>query len=549
MAAEGAKRVLMSIVEDGTNRYEAVRSRVVGGMLAVGTWYAMVHWDADRGPMGDVVFETLGMDQVFPCPGYLDLHDPACPWVIVERHETPEALVAKGWAAEGELWPDCDGKYGEGEWAKAHGHPSNDDSYEPPTVTVLYYFSRKGGETYQTDGGYRNLTGDSQYMACPSCGAQDRMHQRMPDGQLPEVGMPCPDCLNRAAQGQGEPSYMYRVTREKLTEHRLKYPDGKLCVIAPKQQKLLDEGPWPSPTRSFPIWQQRAYESPYEQEGGCDTLLYWSLQALMDQLRKQMFDQMVTSKPVIVMAEASDGGPALVDANNRPFLYSADNGQIAYARNLPPGMPIQSAISQYQGNGMPGSAPSLYSILAGSFYQSRGTDQLSFAPDQSRDVAFKSLMLQQQSGEVPVDDHKRVMRREEGMFLGCVLDVWVANSNEARAIRYLGQDGQMEFQLLKGSDIPNVDVVVGTPPQIKQGAIDEVQALMTYSQIPLASMRAIAAKKLGLSASEVQQIEADIQKQQALAAQAQMQAQGPPQGQPPPQMAAAFGGASPPAMQ
>ena len=35
-------------------------------------------------------------------------------------------------------------------------------------------------------------------------------------------------------------------------------------------------------------------------------------------------------------------------------------------------------------------------------------------------------------------------------------------ATEPRAIRYLGPDGTMGFELLKGSDIPNVDVVVGT---------------------------------------------------------------------------------------
>ena len=524
-ASEYAKRVLMSIVEDGTNRYDAVRQRVINGALGVGTWYAMVHWNPTRGPMGDVCFETLGMDQVFPCPGYLDVHDPMCPHVDIERHETIAQLKAKGHDVEG-LWPDCQGRYGsESDWTKASGHPSPDDTYLKETVTVVYHFARAAYDTEAADGGFRDLDTESQYMACPTCGHKELMHERMPSGDLPEVGSACPMCAaemggqmdaiggRMAGMGGGpmdNPSYLYRVSREKLTEHRLKYPNGKLCIVAPHQSRLLSEGEWPAPSRSFPLWQQRAYESPYEQAGGCDTLLYWSLQALMDQLRKQAYDQMVTSKPILVMAEGLDGAPVLVDASGRPFVYDDTNGQIAYARNLQPGMPIQSAVHQFQGGGMPTSLPTLYSILSQSFYQSRGVGQVSFGPDQSKDVAFKSLMLQKESGDVPVEDHKRIMRREEGLFLGIVLDYWVHNSTSARAIRYLGQDGQMAFQLLKGSDIPNVDVIVGTPPMVKQGALEEINALMQWSQIPVPSVRRIVARRLGLAPSEVAEVEAEL---------------------------------------
>lgn len=511
IASEYAKRVLMSIVEDATNRYDAFRQRVISGSMGVGLWYGMVHWLPRRGKMGDVGFESLDPNRVFVCPGYLDLHDPMCPWVIVERHETIGQLQAKGYDTEA-LWPDCHGRYSTSdEWSKADGHPSPDDDELDPTVTVLYYFARSSDEEERADGGFRDLDPDSQYMGCGTCGYKDRNHERMPDGSLPEVGSACPQCLESVMAGEQEsPSYLYRVTREKLTDYQLKYPNGKLCIVAPHQHKLLSEGAWPAPSRSFPIWQQRAYESPYEQSGGCDTLLYWSLQALMDQLRKQAYDQMVTSKPILIMAESQDGGPALVDAQGQAFVYDDSNGQIAYAKNVMAGQSIQSLVHQFQGGGMPTSLPTLYSILSQSFYQSRGTDQMEFGPDQSRDVAFKSLMLQKESGSVTVNDHKRITAREEGMFLGIVLDYWVHNSTTERAIRYLGPDGQMAFQLLKGSDIPNVDVIVGTPPQVKQGAVDEIQMFMQYAQIPSPALRRVVAKRIGLGVTEIAEIESEL---------------------------------------
>ena len=519
-ASEYAKRVLTSIIEDNTNRYPKFRRRVLSGAMGVGTWYGMVHWKPDRGPMGDVLFESLGPDQAFPTPGYLDAHDPCCPAFYITRHETIESIKAKGgdgeydWKDIENLWPDCHGQYGsESDWTKAHGHPSPDDQYRKPTVTVVYAYYRHGYGIEKEDGGYRDLASDQQYMACAECDHKDESHERMPDGALPEVGAACPQCADSPKESI---SYLYRVTREKLTEHRLKYPKGQLCIVLPHQQRKAYEGPWQAPTRSFPILQARAYESPYEQMGGTDSLLYWSLQALLDSLRKQGYDQMVTSKPILVFGTLGDGMPGLTDASGNAFKYDDTSGQIAHY-NGPPGT-ISQMVHQFQGNGLPSSFSVLYGILSQSFYQSRGVGQVAFGPDQSKDVAYRSLLLQKESGDIPVEDHKQIWREEEGLFLGCVLDVWVHNSNEARAIRYLGQDGVMQFQLLRGSDIPNVDVIVGTPPQIKQGAIDEVNALTQWSQIPIPSVRRIVARRLNLSPSEVAEVEAELSAPQTPAA-------------------------------
>ena len=460
--------------------------------------------------MGDVVFESLGMDQVFPCPGYLDVHDPMCPRVDIERHMTVADIESKGWKDSENLWPDNNGRYtNESDWVKAQGHPSPDDEYKKPTVTVVYCFYRQSTTTYDGDGGHRDLAPDQQYMACAECGFKDETHERMPDGSLPEAGSACPACLEKfmGEGGPPSPSYLYRVEREKLTEQRLKYPNGRLLIFAPHQMRTFYDGPWQAPTRSFPLLQMRAYESPYEQAGGSDTLLYWSLQALLDALRKQGYDQMVTSKPLLIMASTPDG-KGLTDASGRQFLWSDSNDQIAYYDG-PPGM-ISQMVHQFQGSGLPTAFPQLYGILSQSFYQARGVGQISFGPDQSKDVAFKSLMLQKESGDVPVEDHKQIWREEEGLFLGCVLDVWVHNSTAERAIRYLGDDGVMQFQLLRGSDIPNVDVVIGTPPQVKQGAVDEINALMQWSQIPLTSVRRILARRLNIAPSEVAEVEAEL---------------------------------------
>jgi len=356
--------------------------------------------------------------------------------------------------------------------------------------------------------------------------------------------MPCPGCLERAAAGEGEPSYMMRVTRERLTEHRKKYPNGRLVITAPFQHRVFYDGAWPAPTRSFPLFQFRAYESPYEQMGGWDTLLYWSLQALMDSLRKQAYDQMVLSKPVLVVGTNADGKAALEDGNGNPFNFTNDADRVATYTG-PPGT-LQSSVWQFQGAGMPTSLPQLYSILSGSFYQTKGTPSMPAGPEQSKDVAFKSLLLQKESGDIPVDDHKQILAEEEGLFLGIVLDMWVHNSTDEKVVRYLGEDGRMQFQLLRGEDIPNVDVVVGAPPTMKQGAVEEIQNLIQWAQTPSPALRQILAKRLNLSPSEVAAVEQEMAMQMAPPP---GMGGGQMNGQVPPDMASAFGGAPPAGMQ
>ena len=549
-ASESAKRVLMSIIEDNTNRYSKFRRRVVSGGFGVGTWFGMVHWKHDRGPFGDVVFESLEPWQVKSCPGYLDLHDPCNPWVIIERHERIDSIRAKGgdgeydWKNTEDLWPDNKGKFRDIQsFARADAEPSPVREHGPDTVTVLYYLARDAKETYKEDAGFRDLEPDQQYMACPDCAHKEYEHERMPDGSLPEVGDACPGCLEKMMKDESlTPSYLYRVTREKLTNEKRRYTNGKMCIVAPYQHKVFYEGPWQAPCRSFPILQFRAYESPYEPWGGTDTLLYHSLQALMDQLRKQAYEQMVTSKPLLIFAGGPGDGRGLVDFRGEPFRYTDANGQVAYAPDAAGN--LAAYVHQFSPNGMPGSLPVLYNILSQSFHGSRGIGQVQFGPEQSKDVAYKSLLLQKESGDVPVEDHKQVWREEEGLFLGCVLDVWVANSSDARAVRYFGQNGAVGFQLLRGSDIPNVDVIVGTPPQIRQGAIEEVNAIMQWVQIPIASARRIVAQKLNLAPSEVAEVEAELAA--ARQAQTQMPPPGGPGGQPMPDMSAAMGGAPPP---
>ena len=504
---------------------------MVSGSQGVGTWYAIAHWDWSA---GGVVFESLspaGDESVYVCPGYLDMHDPLCPWVIVERHMTKAEVEAKGgserwqWKNTQDLWCDNRGKVASmEEYSKASASPSRDDQYAPDTITVLYKFYRRGEESYEAPGGEVDLPPEKQYMACPNCPYRDMQHERMPDGNLPEQGTACPECLMKAMMGEiPAPSYLYRVSRETVTEQRQRQVPMKLCIVAPLLGRVFYEGPDQAPCRSFRIFQLRAYEIPYEHRGGCDTLLYWSLQALMDALRRQMYEQMVTSKPVIIMGGDPTNGRGLVDSKGRPFRYDDTNGQMAYAPDVSPGMGISQLIHQFQGAGMPNSAPELFSIISSSFYQTKSTGQVAFGPERSRDVATGTLRLMQETGDVPIDDHREILFEEEGLFLGCVLDLIVHNAPLEWWEACFGPEANQALQLLRAERGPNVDVIVGVTPTVKQGAIEEIKAMAEWATLPYAALRAEAAPRIGVSMKTLAAIEMEIQQQMQMQQMAAMQ--------------------------
>lgn len=513
-AAKDAKRVLQQVIHDPLKRYRLRRRAMVAGALVASTWYMKAEWVPSIGPFGGMRFSTRSPMQLLPAPGYTDIHDPLCPH-LTEWADVPMASITgkRGWKNTRDLWPDNKGRYEtEEDYQKSQGRPRADEQYGPDTVRVAFKWIRADATTDVKPGlrhrvlpdGRQPGEADERYMQCP-CGYRTMDHPRDETGALPLSGGLCPLCYESVPQKM---SPMVRIDAERTDEHMLRYPNGRLIIFAPTQRRIFYDGPWPERTRSFPFFQFRAYENPEEYHGQNDAALHWSHQVILNSLRRMGYEQMRTSKRVFIVAGGPDG-KGLLDSRGRPFVISDENGFVAYTG----GQTTQGMISEFQGQGLPSSFPVYYNIIHGAVQSTLGISDLGLTAANSKDIAASTVRQLTQMGEIPVADHKDVLNEEEGVFLGCVLDIEVEHMDVPKAVRYFGLEGETIIRRLRASDIPNVDVMVTAQPTLRSEQIEDLKVFQQWAQL-LPPIRRIAARRLGLAPSEIAEFEAETLKMQ-----------------------------------
>lgn len=518
-AAEAARRVLESIVQDPLKRYRPCKRRMVLGALVASTWYCKVEWDSSIGPYGDLRFSSLAPFYLLPAPGWQDIHDPKCPYVI-EWADLPIDFVrskaGKGenaWKDLEDLWPDNQGQYkSQDEYTRSLSDSSPDEGYGPDTVRVVMMWERSDPALEKKEGSDYNVLPEAQrYMACPDCGYKTMEHPTGEQGPLPLEGGLCPVCYDSVPQGF---SSLLRIDAHRQDERYLRYPKGRLRICLPIQRRMAYDGGWPCKMRSFPFFQFRAYENPEEYHGLSDTMLHGNNQVILNSLRRMGYEQMRTSRSVIIVA----GGPdnkGLLDSRGREFRFSDENGCVAYTQ----GQTVQNMVQHVQGQGLPAQWATYHQTILNSFEATQGTSDLGLTPASSKDIAASTVKQLTEMGEIPVADHRDVLNEEESIFLGVALDIWIANTTAARAVRYLGPDGNMVVDKLRGADVATVDVIVTASPQIRQAHMDQFQSFSQWAAMP-PPLRRLAAEMLNIPLSKVGQLEAE----EAKAA----QTQGPP---------------------
>lgn len=499
--AEGAKRVLESILNDPLKRYRPCKRRMVSGAMVASTWYMKAEWDYSCGPFGDIRFSSMKPMQVMPEPGWQDIHDPLCPRVW-EVHDlcVRDIEGRKGWKNTAGLWPDNEGKYrSEQDYQRSVSDTSPDYQYEEDTVRVLFVWE-KGDYTTEDRPTHRPLAPEDRYMACTTCGYRTMDHPQMPDGQFPVEGDPCPLCME-----SGKVNLMQRIDAERDNARYRKYPNGRLRIIAPYQHRKFYDGEWPEELRSYPFFQFRAYENPEEYHGLNDAALHWPQQVILNSLRRQGYEQMRTSKSLILVAGGPDG-KGILDYRNRPFVLSDENGCVGYVQ----GPTVQGMVQHVQGQGLPSQWTNYYQAVLNSFTSTQGTNDLGLTPASSKDIAASTVQQLTEIGDIPVQDHIDVLNEEESIFLGVVLDMWVAHTDVARAVRYLGPEGKVIIEMLSGMDIPNVDVIVTAQPKMRSSNIDRFRVLQQWAQLPSPALRRIGARELNIPTSDVVQVEMEL---------------------------------------
>jgi hypothetical protein len=516
MAADDARRVLESIVHDPLKRYRPCVRRMVYGALVANVWYMKVEWCDSIGPFGDLRFSAdrnTSPMHILVAPGWQDMHDPLCPY-IVEWADLPIDSVRgkQGWKDTENLWPDNAGKYRSEEDFSRSSHNSPDQDKEPDTVRVIKVWFRADASTKPPETrSHKPLEPDQQYMYCPDCGYKTLDVSREADGSLPSEGGMCPVCYEGA-----EPKFvtLQKAVSERVSDTYLKYPNGRLLIVAPHQRRKFYDDRWPEKTRSFPFFQFRAYEDPEEYNGLSDAVLHGNNQVILNSLRRMGYEQMRTSKSIVIIAGGADG-KGLLDSRGRPYIMSDENGCVAYAQ----GPTVSGMVQHVQGQGLPAQWTPYYNAILASFQATQGTSDLGLTPTASKDIAASTVEQLTALGEIPVADHRDVFNEEAGVFLGCALDIWVERATTARAMRYLGPDGAMVVRRLKGADIPNVDVLVTAQPQLRASHAEQFRTFVQWATLT-PPLRRLAAKRLNMSISEVQEYE--VQERLFMQAQAQL---------------------------
>lgn len=483
IAAEGANAILRHIFQSPRRRYKLARRRMVSQAFVTGVGYLRAEWYPHSEGLR---FEAISHDRLFVCPGFQDMHDEACPYVIEQADLEIEDIVSRavslenpdGWQDTEDLWADNQGRSTtQPEFNRQPAAPRPDETHAKQTVTVLFCWERRSPVMEQRVKETRALLPDEQYMRCKTCGYATQDHERDMDGNLPLAGLPCPQCMNKNP-GSPEVSYLTRVDFERTEESVLKYPNGRLRITAPYQSRLFYDGPWPERTRSYRYLQFRCYEHPQEHIGQNDVALHATKQAILDSLTRMAYEQMRTSKRVIVVA-GGPNGEGLLDAANRPYRLSDENGHVAYTKFGT----VQGMVQEFQGQGMPSALPTLYNMVHASMHATLGITDFGLTQDRSKDVAAASLQKIEEVGNIPVADHRDALNDEESIFKGVCLDMWVEHATPELALKALGPNGIQYVMALRNSDTRDMDVLVTASPAIRHINDDQMNRVMQWVQL------------------------------------------------------------------
>ncbi len=455
---------------------------------------------------GEIVPRVMDPRHGWWTPGWKNPHDLTCPWFIeLRRMRLSDIRKMKdaGWKNVEEVHEDG----GIGEMAQtAQSVLPGTVSFprgtaatpvpgmglaEPRATVLLAWFKNDDTRTERMkENGLRKLRPDQRYLKCPTCQYEDR---HTPGEELPaHPELLCPTCG----------MVMDRVDQEIETDQVLAYPNGRLTIVAPfSDDTVLYDDNWPIKIRSFPYFPLHGYPHPLEQIGMSDTAYDWSLQLITDALLRQAYEQMSENREIIVAPV--DG---LVDADGEPWQFADTQGRIAYwtAQGSP-------GVQFLQGHGVSPGWREIFGQVQSVLMRDMGTSDIAIGSENTRNIPVGTVRAMQETGEVPVEHHKRRMWRALSIALGVWLDMIRDTWTEERMVRLSPENGQEFFQSIRGSDIPNADIEVTAEPSLGRVDAQEIQALQQVFSAPPPQMKLLA-RKLNVSAGDLAEYEQEMAK-------------------------------------
>lgn len=528
-AAERTKWALEHEVYNPAKMYRRKRRRAIIGAVVGRVWYMLAEWDRS---LKEIVYRTKAPTDVFPCPGWQDVHDPQCPDVIIRDTITVQQARQRardyGMPEEEvmEIGPDemTLGSGGNKPSSRIPGMVSLSESSaegkpgarRKDTVTILIMPCRNDPEQAEMENVGESIPLDrsDHFMRCWECEHETKAHPNAIDpetgedtGELPDTGEPCPVCAAKAADPTTVPRLQaVRALQPWRTEKR--YPNGRWIEVLAESKKCIYDGAWPyekpnamGTLRSFPLAQFRIYDDPRYEIPHSDVSWQWNQQALATYMLQWAVDQMRTSGRVVFLPYRG-----VYDSQGRAWQMNNRLDQIAFVKDPM----MANAVKEFQPSGLPASWNTLYSQLTSSFRGNLGTGELGLGPDQSKDLPVGTVHAIIESGDVPVDDATSMIRDEEGLFLGVIADMVQCCWDQARWIRYLGKDGQFAYEYVSGADVTGVDVTITGDPAfdiLQASKLDRMKVWFTMTP----PQRRLAARFLNLEPTQIAQYEQDEQ--------------------------------------
>lgn len=494
LRAEDARFVLEWEVNNPLKRYRQLRRRLVMGAFAARSWALWLDWHPYIGAYGEIVPRLVNPSRLRVAPGWQDMHDMTCPYVIEARDLRIQDVRRMQSQQQGDGgWQNTDQVIADvlvsstPRWGSASpdGSPVLASDVTPTargslrkTARLLFWWGRYGQEKDDYQKVYE-LPAQDEYMACMSCGRVELDHWRMPGvepsdqnsegipGPLPDTGNDCPEC-----EARGVSSPLERIAHVSEEWSALRYPKGRLVIVAPGSNVVLYDGSWPCPTRSFPGMIFKCYDHMEEPLGLSDTALHWDSQLVLDALTRSGYWQMIRNQDLIL---TEHGGLFKADGVT-PFEFTDEHGAIAYWKS-----PLTAkATSHFQGSGISPGLAVLYKMVRDTMAANRGSNDLGLTPDASRNIPASTISQLSQMGEIPTKDHQLALENEESVVFGCWLDMAIHYWTDERAVRTMGPDGAIRIRRLKGDDLPNVDVVVSSGHQIDSNKIQQYEAFSRW---------------------------------------------------------------------
>jgi hypothetical protein len=523
-ASERTKWALEREVYSKRRQFQMKRKRAIVGCIVGRLWYLTMEWDED---LQEIVYDTAPKSEVHKCPGFHSVHDPLCPWVVLEKTLTVSAarrLARKRGVPENEVREIvADPGTNAADTARSRGtQPGTTrlDRTSPEgtpgsalagSVKLLIGMYREDPERAEIESTLDDpveLAPEDQFMRCWQCGYETKDHPLdATTGQLPAVGEPCPQCQTDAMGEDGQmpqsdvdESMLERVSTVEQVDRFPEFPNGRWIEVLKESRKVLYNGQWPyvkpngqDTLRSYPMFEYYIYEDPRSDWPHSDVSWQFNMQALATYMLQWAVEQMRSSGRVIIMPKN-----ALVDSRGRTIQYTNKLDQIAWIKDPQ----LAASIQEFQPRGLAQGWTELYGAISNSFRANLGTGEIGLGPGDSKDIPVGTVREIVDSGDIPVDDAIDMVREHDGQGFGVMADMIQCCWNINRWIRFLGPEGQQAFEYFSGADLVDVDVEVMGDPKF-----DATQAAMLsrwmewFAMTPPQQM--LTARTLNLPPSEV----------------------------------------------